>query len=107
MRGVRMPLLEPFEMSFGRLASRRALLVRGGAGWRTGWGEVVTFESPMFTAEAATTARHVIRDFLAPTLLQRPLRSLGEVATAFALVRGHRMAKASLELACMEHRSAA
>jgi O-succinylbenzoate synthase len=102
VRGVRMRLLSPFETSFGRITSRLALLVRVEAGGMSGWGEVVAFESPMFTAETAMTARHVIRDFLAPSLLQRRVRSLSELASAFSRVRGHQMAKAGLELACMD-----
>src|SRR5512140_394232 len=99
LRAVRMPLLEPFETSFGRIDSRLALLTRVEAGGHVGWGEAVAFEAPMFTAETAATVRHVVTQFLAPALMASPVSSLSDVSAAFDWVRGHQMAKAGLELA--------
>lgn len=102
IRTVRLPLNEPFETSFGSIDSRLIFVVSVEAGGLTGWGEVVAGEEPLYSYETVGTARHVIRDYLAPALLSRPLTSLRDLATQFAPFRGHNMAKAGLELAYMD-----
>lgn len=99
LRAIRLPLIEPFETSFGRLTDRRTLIVRVTGDGTTGWGEAAALDAPLYTAETIETERHVIQAFLAPALLGRPLAGLDDLAAAFAPVRGHSMAKAGLELA--------
>jgi O-succinylbenzoate synthase len=67
-----------------------------------GWGEVVASEKPLYSYETAGTAFHVIKDFLAPAVLDEPVISLQDLAKRFAPFRGHNMAKAGLELAYMD-----
>ena len=69
LRLVRLPLLEPFEVSFGRMESRLLFLLRLEAGGHSGWGECVAWETPLYSYETVGTARHVIRDYLAPAIL--------------------------------------
>ena len=102
MRLVRLPLNEPFETSFGSIDSRLIFLVRLEADGLSGWGEVVAAEAPRYSYETVGTACHVIRDFLAPALLSRPLTNVRDLAARFAPFRGHNMAKAGLELAYMD-----
>ncbi len=102
LRTVRLPLREPFETSFGRVTARPTILVRVTANGSVGWGEVAALEAPLYTGETLGTARHVIRDFLAPALLAGPFARLSEVAQALAPIRGHQMAKAGLELALVD-----
>ena len=102
LRTVRLPLHEPFETSFGRIDSRLIFLVSVNAAGMTGWGEVVASEEPRYSYETVETARHVIRDFLAPAMLSRPVASLEDLAARFSSFRGHNMAKAGLELAYMD-----
>ncbi len=102
LRLVRLPLLEPFEVSFGRLDTRLVFLVRLWAGGHSGWGECVAFEAPLFSYETVGTALHVLRDFLGPAVLGRPVGSLAELGARLAAFRGHPMAKAGLELAFVD-----
>jgi O-succinylbenzoate synthase len=102
LRLLRLPLAEPFETSFGRVESRLIFLVRLFAEGTFGWGEVVAMESPSYSYETVGTARHVIRDYLAPALLDGPLKSLADLAGRFGAVRGHPMARAGLELAYVD-----
>lgn len=102
MRLVRLPLNEPFETSFGSIDSRLIFIVRLEAEGLSGWGEVVAAEAPRYSYETVGTACHVIRDYLAPALLSRPLTNLKDLAARFAPFRGHNMAKAGLELAYMD-----
>src|SRR5689334_2613840 len=101
IRLVRLPLLEPFETSFGKIDSRLIFLICLSAEGLRGWGEVVASEKPLYSYETVGTAFHVIKDFLAPAVLDEPITSLQDLAGRFAPFRGHNMAKAGLELAYM------
>jgi O-succinylbenzoate synthase len=102
MRLVRLPLREPFETSFGRVDTRLIFLVSMEAGGLCGWGEVVAMEAPLYSYETVGTASHVIREFLAPAVLARPIDGLDALAARFAPFKGHQMAKAGLELAFLD-----
>jgi O-succinylbenzoate synthase len=102
VRTVRLGLNEPFETSFGRIDSRLIFLVSLQGNDLTGWGEVVAAEEPRYSYETVGTARHVIRDYLAPAILARALTDLEDLRARFAPFRGHNMAKAGLELAFMD-----
>ena len=102
LRTVRLRLNEPFETSFGRIESRLIFIVGVTGDGLTGWGEVVAAEEPRYSYETVGTARHVIRDYLAPAMLTRPLTDLADLHARFAPFRGHNMAKAGLELAYMD-----
>jgi len=102
IRLVRLPLVEPFETSFGSIDSRLIFLVNVQANGLSGWGEVVASEEPRYSYETVGTAMHVIRDFLAPAMMAGPVENLADVARRFAPFRGHNMAKAGLELAFMD-----
>ena len=102
IRLVRLPLTEPFETSFGSIDSRLIFLVSVEGGGLTGGGEVVAAEEPRYSYETVGTAQHVIRDYLAPAVLSRPLAGLADLAARLAPFRGHNMAKAGLELAYMD-----
>jgi O-succinylbenzoate synthase len=102
LRLVRLPLLEPFEVSFGRMESRLLFLLRLEAGAHSGWGECVVWEAPLYSYETVGTARHVIRDHLAPVILGKEIRDLADLAFRFGAFRGHPMAKAGIELAFVD-----
>jgi O-succinylbenzoate synthase len=102
LRLVRLPLREPFAVSFGRVESRLLFLIRLEAEGVSGWGEVVAWEQPLFSYETVETARHAIRDFFAPALLDGPVGSLADVTARFAGFRGHPMARAGIELAYVD-----
>lgn len=97
LRHVEMPLMHPFETSFGRTVVRGAMLVEVRAGGLSGWGELTAHEAPTFSYETLETGRHVLADFLVPRLLGAELEDPREFHREMAFVRGHPMAKAALE----------
>jgi O-succinylbenzoate synthase len=97
LRELHMPLVHFFETSFGRVYSRRILLVSIEADGVRGWGECVAGEDPYYSPEWIETAWPTIKHYLAPLLLQSELDAGRDCAARFARVRGHRMAKAALE----------
>jgi O-succinylbenzoate synthase len=99
IRRVRLDLVEPFETSFGRVASRLIVLVRMEAEGLEGWGEIVAGEEPLYSYETVGTARHVVREYFAPAILRGRVESLGDLSRRLSGFRGHPMARAGLELA--------
>jgi O-succinylbenzoate synthase len=102
LRHVRLPLLHPFETSFGRTTEKEFLLVSVSAGGVSGHGECVADTDPFYLPETLETARHVLRDFLLPMAFALDLAHPRELWPALARVRGHQMAKAGLEMAVWE-----
>jgi O-succinylbenzoate synthase len=97
MREINMPLVEPFQTSFGTTTDRRILLIEVKGEGYTGWGECVAGEHPYFSEETIETAWSVICTELAPLLTEGEIERSGAVPTFFKKVRGNRMAKAAVE----------
>lgn len=92
------PLKDPFETSFGRFAKREVLLVRVvGDGTET-YSECPVF-GPFYSYETPTTARHVILDYIVPSILGRDLKGPDDFQRAVVPIKGHPMAKAAVEMA--------
>ena len=114
LRTIRMPLVSPFETSFGVERDRVAILVRviGTVGGDRrpvevqGWGECVAMESPLYSSEYAEAAAAVLRRYLIPRLLAASAAGTDVTAeTVDSLLEpfvGHRMAKAALEMAVLD-----
>jgi O-succinylbenzoate synthase len=127
---IEVPLVRPFETSFGRETVREALLVRVRTAAGDGWAECVAGREPFYSSEYVDGAAAVIERYLAPALLAASAggalggrgggvghRSTAEggadaaiasvpaaaaVGPALAVVAGHRMAKAALEAAVLD-----
>jgi O-succinylbenzoate synthase len=99
LREIRMKLVTPFETSMERTDIRRIVLVQAHVDGVTGWGECVAGEPPSYGPETTDTAWHMLRDHLWPLVKGREFDSAAELWDRLAHVRGHNMAKASLEAA--------
>ncbi|HUE57363.1 MAG TPA: o-succinylbenzoate synthase [Candidatus Udaeobacter sp.] len=99
LRELRMKLVAPFETSMERTEVRRILLIEANVDGTTGWGECVAGEAPWYSPETTETAWHVLRDHLWPLLKGREFGAATEVWDLLGHVRGHNMAKGSLEAA--------
>src|SRR5579863_6882310 len=99
LREIQMPLLQPFETSFGVISLRRILLVEADVDGVTGWGECVAGEGPFYAPETVETAWQILRDFVWPELRGREFSAASEVWGLLGRIRGHNMAKGALEAA--------
>ena len=85
LREIRLPLVAPFQTSFGTQTSRRILLVRAEVerdGVTTeGWGECVAGDEPTYSSEYVDGAALVIREVLAPRLADAADLRAADVAT--------------------------
>jgi len=103
LKEIRLPLIAPFETSFGRTSERRILLTRVyEASGIVGYGECTAAESPFYNHETIDSAWHIIRDVIAPMLLGKQLASAADVGPSLRRIRGNNMAKAAIETACWE-----
>lgn len=100
LREIEMPLVAPFETSFGRTAQRRILIVRvWDARGLCGYGECVAMEEPFYNHETIDTAWLITTKFIAPLLACANIEEARQVSRALNPIRGNRMAIAAIETA--------
>ena len=94
-----MPLRSAFETSFGRIEERECILVEIYCQGVVGYGECTADKYPGYSYETTTTAWHVLHDCLLPAVSGVEIIEPGEIQSFMRSVRGHRLAKAALEMA--------
>lgn len=97
---LELPLVEPFETSFGVERRRRFLVLRiesdDGA---VGLGECVAARDPLYSSESVATARWMIEKYLVPMLWRDGAMAPRLFRDRARAWRGHPMAKATVEMA--------
>jgi o-succinylbenzoate synthase len=99
LRQVELPLVFPFETSFGRQGSHVCVLVRLAAGGVEGWGEAPAETAPLYNEETSETAWHVLERFVLPLLLGREIAHPRDFPPLVRHLRRHHIAKAGVEAA--------
>ena len=94
-----MPLVAPFETSFGRETDRECVLIILQAEGLTGYGECVATRDPGYNYETTGTAWHILKDFVAPLLLGQDVKDAADFQKRVEGIRGHHLAKAGVEMA--------
>src|SRR5579863_1909241 len=97
LREIKLPLVDFFETSFGRIYDRRILLLSAQCDGITGWAECVADGAPFYSSEWIDSSWITIQRWLAPAIVGQTLIHPAECARLMARVRGHRMAKAAVE----------
>ena len=99
LQHLRMPLVSPFETSFGSITSRDSILLEIHGEGLVGYGECVADRDPGYSYETSGTAWHILKDFLIPATLNHDFQQVDELQERLSTVRGHPMAKAGMEMA--------
>src|SRR6266496_5728638 len=95
---IAMTLVETLKTSSGDEPFKTGIIVQLEAdNGVIGWGEASPEIAPGYNYETVGTALHIMNEFLVPTLLGKTIKSATEVPALFSRVRGHHMAKHSLE----------
>jgi O-succinylbenzoate synthase len=102
LRRIHLPLVSAFRTSFGTETFRDALLVHVVTTDAEGWGECVAMSDPLYSSEYVDACVDVLRRFLVPALLATEPLDANAVAPALSVFKGHRMAKAALEMAVLD-----
>ena len=100
LREIRLPLVTPFRTTAGVVAERRILLLEltDGDGIAA-WSECVAEALPSYSPDTVDTCWLAISEWLAPRVLGRAFASPQEADPVLARdVRGHRMARAAVEM---------
>jgi O-succinylbenzoate synthase len=99
LREIKLPLVAPFETSFGRTFERRIILVKVFADGLAGWGECTVGENPFYNHESTESCWAMIRDFAGPMILGREVESPEQVPQLTRAIRGNKMARGAVECA--------
>ena len=96
---ISMPLVAPFETSFGRETVRECIIISMQSDGLTGYGECVASREPGYNYETTGTAWHILRDFIAPLILGQDVKDAADFQGRVERIRGHHLAKAGVEMA--------
>ncbi|MHB1988763.1 MAG: o-succinylbenzoate synthase [Acidimicrobiales bacterium] len=99
---VSLPLVRPFRTSFGTERVREAILVHIETPEADGWGECVSGAQPLYSPEFNDAAWTVIEQLFVPQLSSVSELFATDVAPLLSEWKGHRMAKAALEMAVLD-----
>jgi o-succinylbenzoate synthase len=101
LRLVQLPLVRPFRTSFGEDREKSCILVSVQTEGADGWGECVAGARPDYSEEFNDEVWTTIREWIAPALLGDEIAAT-QVADRLGWIRGHRMAKAAVEMALLD-----
>jgi len=91
-------LIRPFTTSFGTTKKRKIVLTRiffdDGV---EAWGECVAGNGPWYSYETYKTCWYIVKNYLSKLILNREIKHPREVSSLLEAVRGHEMAKYSVE----------
>jgi O-succinylbenzoate synthase len=99
LREIHLKLLHPFETSMDRVTERRIILAETDVDGTIGWGECTAGENPFYSPEDTETCWHVLTQYLWPMLKGKQFSSAADIWPLLKKVRGHNMAKATVETA--------
>ncbi len=99
LRQLRMPLVSAFETSGWREEEKTCIIVTLKGDSKSGFGECAVSQGPWYSYETLTSAWHVLEDYIVPLVLGKVFRKPSEIVRALAGIRGHNIAKASVEMA--------
>ncbi|MCU1395948.1 MAG: menC [Ilumatobacteraceae bacterium] len=102
LRRLKMPLVRPFRTSFGTETVREVMIARVVTDQGEGWAECSIESDPLYLSEFLDAADHVFSDHLVPRLFAHGALRAEDVADILEPVKGHRMAKATLEMALLD-----
>jgi len=99
LREIRLPLVAPFETSFGVTTERQIILIKLFSEGIAGWGECTCNEGPFYNHESTDAAWIVLKEYVAPFTIGQPIDSPERATELTSRIRGNRMARAAVETA--------
>lgn len=94
---IKMPLVHPFETSFGKMFEKDFLVIQMHSGEYVGYGESVALPDPTYTEETTGTISYMLDQFLIPLLWGKTIHHPDNITEIFSPIRRNNMAKAALE----------
>ncbi|MET9633441.1 o-succinylbenzoate synthase [Lentzea sp. NPDC006480] len=97
---VAIPLVSPFRTSFGTMTTKDTFLLRVVTDSAEGWSEFAADPEPLYCSEFVGAAELVLDQHLVP--LVTPEVTAAEVQPRTHAIKGHKLAKATLETAILD-----
>ncbi|TWP47948.1 o-succinylbenzoate synthase [Lentzea tibetensis] len=97
---VAIPLVSPFRTSFGTMTTKDTFLLRVVTDVAEGWAEFAADPEPLYCSEFVAAAEIVLADHLVPRVT--PDVTAAKVAPLTEAIKGHKLAKATLETAILD-----
>ena len=95
---IEVPLKSRFKTGFGQVSSRKILIIKVFTSDALGIAECPVL-GPFYSYETIQIAWHIIKEYITPAIVGKTFNNVGEYVKAVSFIRGHRMAKAGVELA--------
>ena len=86
---VAMPLIYPWRTAYGEDTAIHSVLCRMSSGSTDGWGESAPFAAPCYSPEWAASAFALVRDWLAPAIINQEIASGRHLQDRLALFKGN------------------
>lgn len=102
---VEMPMKEPWRTAFSEEVAIDAILVRLRMEGVDGWGETAPYRRPQFSPEWADGAFALMRDVLAPELVNQNIDTGDDLQARLRAFKGNPFAKAGLDNAWWDARA--
>lgn len=96
---VAMPLLYPWRTAYGEDHTIESVLVKCVSGDDDAWSETAPLAAPCYSPEWAGGVFTVLRDWLAPALVGRPIDSKDQLGQHLSIFKGNPFAKGALDTA--------
>ncbi|MBN1292200.1 MAG: o-succinylbenzoate synthase [Candidatus Latescibacteria bacterium] len=96
---IALPLKYPFRTACGDDVVNESVLVRLGSESLYGWGEAASGSYPNYSPECASCQFIISRDYIAPILKGKDIRSGRELQSILSDIKGNQFAKAAFDLA--------
>ncbi len=97
---VAIPLVSPFRTSFGTMTTKDTFLLRVVTDVAEGWAEFAADPEPLYCSEFVAAAEIVLAEHLVPRVTPEVTAAL--VGPRTEAIKGHKLAKATLETAILD-----
>jgi len=102
LRIVAIPMVRTFTISSSSIDVAHHLIVAVRGEGLSGYGESASTNGPFYCGETVETCWHVLRDFLAPSVIGADLESVEQLSERWGKIKGNRFAVAGMEMACWD-----
>ncbi|MHC4873679.1 MAG: o-succinylbenzoate synthase [Planctomycetota bacterium] len=96
---VAMPLISPFNTAFGDTHTVESVVVKLTSGNTVGWGEAAPWRYPAYSPESTAGTFLTMKEFLAPLIIGKEIKSGEELQAVFSIFKGNQFAKGGIDQA--------
>lgn len=96
---INLEMARPFETSFGHFVDRHLVVLKIYSDLGICYSEAPSLVGPFYSYETTQTTLHILRDYIAPSVLHKEVNNIEELHENMRFIRGHNIAKSALDTA--------